>query len=186
MCALAGVAILAGCSSGETGDSSEAGEEATAVKEAVGRAVRQAGESTVEAGGGAGTTVEESARESRCLREREDELRIGDFEPPSEEVPAYEIVEEKPVERDGAKAARLLVDTRVTSEEDYTLITRDIKSKYAKLDALSIEFTDIQGSFSYNGGAVIFNTPCGSDYIGYVYSPPNNEGYHVTASRDDG
>jgi hypothetical protein len=122
--------------------------------------------------------------ESRCYRDKEDELRIGDFEPPEEEVPAYEIIEEKQVERDGAEAAQLIVDTQVTSKADFTLITRDIKSRYAELDAVSIEFTDTKGTFSHNGGAAIFNTPCGSDYIGYVFRPPNNEGYRVTVAKD--
>ncbi len=179
MCVLAGVAILAGCSSRETGDSSGAGEEVVGE-----RTAGQVDEPTVAAGGDAGTITEEPTIESRCHRAKEDELRIGDFEPPEEEMPAYEIIEEKQVERDGAKAAQLLVDTRVASEADYTLITRDIKSRYAELDAVSIEFTDTNGTFSYNGGAAIFNTPCGSDYIGYVYRPPNNEGYRVTVAKN--
>lgn len=132
------------------------------------------------------TTAEETSERMRCSEEERaesQELRIGDFEPPKE-VPLYSIVEEKPVERDGAKAARLLVDTRARSEEDYTLITRDIKSKYSELDAVGIEFTDTTGTLSYNGGAVIFNTPCGIDYIGYIYSPPNNEGYDVIVPKD--
>ncbi|CAN5334740.1 hypothetical protein BH24ACT19_BH24ACT19_12280 [soil metagenome] len=184
VCTLAGVAIFAGCSPGEAGDS-EPGEGATAVEEGVGgRAAGPVDEPTVAVGGDAGTTAEEPTIESRCYREKEDELRIGDFEPPEEEVPAYEIIEERPVERDGAEAAQLLVDTRVTSEACYTLITQDIKSRYAELDAVSIEFTDTNGTFSYNGGASIFNTPCGSDYIGYVYRPPNNEGYRVSVAKD--
>lgn len=150
----------------------------------MGQAVGQVDEPTEATGGDAGTTAEEPTIESRCYRDKEDELRIGDFEPPEEEVPAYEIIEEKQVERDGAEAAQVLVDTRVTSEADYTLITQDIKSKYAELDAVSIEFTDTKSTFSYNGGASIFNTPCGSDYIGYVYRPPNNEGYRVTVAKD--
>ena len=183
MCALAGVAILTGCSSGETGDF-KPGEESTAVEEVVGQAAGPVDEPTVAVGGDAGATAEEPTIESRCYRDKEDELRIGDFEPPEEEVPAYEIIEERPVERDGAEAAQLLVDTRVTSEASYTLITQDIKSRYAELDAVSIEFTDTNGTFSYNGGASIFNTPCGSDYIGYVYRPPNNEGYRVTVAKN--
>jgi hypothetical protein len=87
--------------------------------------------------------------ESRCYREKEDEIRIGDFKPPEEGVPEYEIIEETPVERDGAEAVRLLVDTQARSEEDYTLITRDIKSRYAELDAASIEFIDTTMSFEY-------------------------------------
>jgi hypothetical protein len=87
--------------------------------------------------------------ESRCYREKEDEIRIGDFEPPEEDVPEYEIIEEPPVERDDAEAVRLLMDTLARSEEDYTLITRDIKSRYAERDAASIEFTDTTMLFQY-------------------------------------
>ena len=76
-----------------------------------------------------GPLLEEPTVESRCYREKEDEIRIGDFEQPEEDVPEYEIIEETPVERDGAEAVRLLVDTQARSEEDYTLITRDIKSR---------------------------------------------------------
>ncbi len=57
------------------------------------------------------------------------------FEPPEENVPEYEIIEETLVERDGAEAVSLLVDTLARSEEEYTMITRDIKSRYAELDA---------------------------------------------------
>lgn len=132
------------------------------------------------------STAEENSGRLRCSeeekKERED-VRLGSFDPP-EDVSAYEIVEENPVERYGAKAARLLVDTRSRSEEDYTLITRDIKSRRASLDAVSIEFTDTTGTLSENGRAVIFNTPCGSDYLGYIHHPPNNEGYHVIVAKD--
>jgi hypothetical protein len=139
-----------------------------------------------EAGRTVENTVEETSGRLRCSEEDRTgrgEIRIGDFEPP-EEVPAYEILEEKLVERDDAKAARLLVGTRARSEEDYTLITRDLKYRYAGLDALSVEFTDTRGTLSYNGGAVIFNNPCGSDYIGYIVRPPNNDGYHVIVPKD--
>ncbi len=181
---LAGIALLAGCSPEETEDSSQAGEKPAIVEETVGRAAEQTDEPTQAKGGAAGTAIKEPTMESRCYREKEDEIRIGAFEPPEEDVPEYEIIEETPVERDGAEAVRLLVDTLARSEEDYTLITRDIKSRYAELDAASIEFTDTTGILSYNGGAAIFNTPCGSDYIGYVYRPPNNEGYRVTVAKD--
>ncbi|HVF02177.1 MAG TPA: hypothetical protein VNA27_12715 [Rubrobacteraceae bacterium] len=181
---LAGIALLAGCSPEETESYSQAGEKPAVFEETVGRAAEQADEPTQTKKAVAETTVKEPTVESRCYREKEDEIRIGDFEPPEEGVPEYEIIEETPVERDGAEAVRLLVDTLARSEEDYTLITRDIKSRYAELDAASIEFTDTTRILSYNGGAAIFNTPCGSDYIGYVYRPPNNEGYRVTVAKD--
>ncbi len=180
--ALAGVIILAGCSSGETQNSPETSEEASALEEQASGPGQQIQEPTAEIGG-YDATAEEVTRESRCFREREGELRIGDFEPP-EEVPAYEIVEEKPVEREGAKVVRLLVDTRARSEEDYSLITRDIKIIYAELDAASVEFTDTTGTLSNNGVALIFNTPCGWDFMGYVNKPPSNDGYLVNVTRD--
>ena len=184
VCMLAGIAILAGCSFRETGESSQTGEESTVGEKAVGWAAEQTDEPAQAKKAVAETTMKEPTVESRCYREKEDEIRIGDFEPPEEDVPKYEIIEETPVERDGAEAVRLLVDTQARSEEDYTLITRDIKSRYAELDAASIEFTDTTGILSYNGGAAIFNTPCGSDYIGYIVRPPNNEGYHVIVADD--
>ena len=178
------VGFLAGCGDIESpapfepgkGDS-PAGESGEQAKQAV---ARQEVESSVE------TTAEESSDKLRCSeeekRERE-EVRLGDFEPP-EDVPEYEIVEENPAEKYGARTTRLLVDTRARSEEDYALITRDIKHKYAELDGLGIEFTDTTDTLSYNGGAVIFNTPCGSDYMGYIHHPPNREGYHVIVAKD--
>ena len=180
LAALVVAGFLAGCGAEDVRQSSGVRDQ----EETGQQTVRQADErgNIQEAEETAGTTVGKSLAESRCLREREGELRIGDFSPPEEDVPAYEIIEEKPVERDGAKAARLLVDTRATGEADYALITRDIKSRRKELDAASIEFTDTTGAFSRNGTASIFNTPCGSDFIGYVYRPPNNEGYNVTAT----
>lgn len=185
---LATAGSLAGCGATEPPAPSEArevdsptrgtGEQAkqtVARQEATGE-----GESSVE------TTTEEPSGRLRCSeeekKERED-LRLGDFEPP-EYTPEYEIVDEQPEDRYGAKAARLFVDTQARSEEDYTLIARDIKSEYATLDAVSVEFTDTTDTLSENGRALIFNTPCGSDYLGYIHHPPNNEGYRVIVARD--
>ncbi|MCA1729517.1 MAG: hypothetical protein LC751_08925 [Actinobacteria bacterium] len=171
--------ILAGCGS-------EAQDSSSTVQES--EQAMAGGSSTGETKDAVDTTTEETSERMRCSEEERTngergELRIGDFEPP-EEVPAYKIIEEKRIDKYGAKSARLLVDTRSRSEEDYTLITRDIKSRYSELDAVGIEFTDTTGTLSYNGGAVIFNTPCGSDYIGYIFRPPNNEGYHVIVPKD--
>ena len=33
-----------------------------------------------------------------------------------------------------------------------------------------------------DGGALIFNTYDGSAYLGYIYAPPNMEGYYVKAA----
>jgi hypothetical protein len=35
---------------------------------------------------------------------------------------------------------------------------------------------------AYYGGALIFNTYDGSAYLGYIYAPPNMEGYYVKAA----
>lgn len=109
------------------------------------------------------------------------EIRIGDFERPAG-VPEYEIVDERRNRREDARGAWLLVDTRSRSEEEYALIARDIKARYAHLDAVSAEFIDATGTLRYNGGAIIFNTPAGVEYAGYIYGPPNNEGYYVKAA----
>ncbi len=126
----------------------------------------------------------------------EGDLKIGSFEAP-ESVPDYEILEERIVERDGARAARLLVDTRSRAEEDFVLITRDLKARYSDYDAVSAVFTDTEDVLFYDGGkldpltrdvlafyggALIFNTFDGVYYLGYVYTPPNMDGYYVKAA----
>ncbi len=108
-------------------------------------------------------------------------LRIGSFESP-ERVPEYEILEEAPAETEEARVMRLLVDTRARSRADYESITRDIKARYADYDAISAEFTDSEELFDYNGGALIFNTPRGAYYMGFIYGPPNTRGYYVQAA----
>ena len=121
------------------------------------------------------------------------EVKIGNFEAP-ESVPNYKILEESPDERDGARAARLLIDTRSREEESFVLIARDLKSRYSDYDAVSVEFTDTEDVLFYNddpvtrdllayyGGALIFNTYDGADYLGYIYGPPNLDGYYVKAA----
>ena len=104
-------------------------------------------------------------------------IRIGSFERP-EDVPAYEILDEISTGSDGARSALLLVDTRSRSQEDFTLITRDLKARYADYDFVSIEFTDSSVVLDYHGGAIIVNTPVGARHAGFVYAPPN-EGYYV-------
>ena len=108
-----------------------------------------------------------------------EEMRIGSFERP-EEVPGYEILEEIPTGGDGARSALLLVDTRSRSQEDFTLITRDLKARYADYDFVSVEFTDSSVVLDYQGGAIIVNTPLGSSRAGFFYAPPS-EGYYVKA-----
>jgi hypothetical protein len=179
---------LTGCGATKPPDPSEALEGGSPTKETGEQAKQTVArqEAVGEVESSAETTTEEASGKLRCSeeekKERED-LRLGDFEPP-EYAPEYEIFEEQPVERYGAKAAQLLVDTRARSEEEYTLIVRDLKSEYAALDAVSVEFTDTTDTLYYNGRALIFNTPCGSDYLGYIHHPPNNEGYHVIATQD--
>lgn len=121
-------------------------------------------------------SADESARPQKSA-----EIRIGDFKRP-QEVPEYEILDERRDQRDGARGAWLLIDTRSRSEEEYALIARDIKARYAHLDAVTAEFIDLTGTLHHNGGALIFNTPTGVGYIGYIYGPPNNEGYYVKAA----
>ena len=109
-----------------------------------------------------------------------EELRVGSFERP-EDVPAYEILEERPTGSDGLRSARLLVDTRSRSQEDFTLIARDLKARYADYDFVSVEFTDISVVIDYHGGAVIVNTPVGSQRAGFIFGPPSG-GYYVRAA----
>ena len=109
------------------------------------------------------------------------ELRVGSFESP-EHVPRYEIIQEKPADTEDARAVRILVDTTAREKADYVLITRDIKARYADYDAVSMEFTDTKDLLDYNGAALIFNTPEGAIYMGFIYGPPNTRGYYVRAA----
>lgn len=121
------------------------------------------------------------------------DLKIGDFEAP-ERVPVYEVLEKSLDTRDGARAVRLLIDTRSHEEEYFVLIARDLKSRYSDYDAVSVEFTDTEDLLFYNddprtrdllayyGSALIFNTYDGAYYLGYVYGPPNMDGYYVKAA----
>jgi hypothetical protein len=121
------------------------------------------------------------------------DLKIGSFEAP-QRVPDYEVLEESFDTRDGARAARLLIDTRSRGEEEYVPIARDVKHRYSDYDAVSVEFTDTEDVLFYHddpltkdllvhyGGALIFNTYEGAYYLGYIYGPPNMEGYYVKAA----
>lgn len=121
------------------------------------------------------------------------DLKIGDFGAPKR-VPEYEVIEKSLDSRDGAHAMRLLIDTRSREEEYFVLIARDLKSRYADYDAVSVEFTDTEDLLFYNddpatrdllvyyGSALIFNTYDGAYYLGYVYGPPNMDGYYVRAA----
>jgi hypothetical protein len=121
------------------------------------------------------------------------DLKIGDFETP-EHVPDYEVLEENTNGRNGVRVARLLIDTRSRGEEQFVLITRDLKSRYSDYDAVSVQFSDTEDVLfynddpqtrdllSFNGGALIFNTYDGSSYLGYIYTPPNLDGYVVMAA----
>jgi hypothetical protein len=70
------------------------------------------------------------------------------------------------------------VDTRSRGPEELTLITRDLKARYAGYDIVSVEFTDTSEVLDYHGGAVIVNTALGSRNAGFIYAPPS-EGYYV-------
>jgi hypothetical protein len=124
--------------------------------------------------------VFEAARPAPEQDEDPEEPRVGNFERP-EHVPAYEILEESPTGSGGIRSARLLVDTRARSQEDFTLITRDLKVRYADYDFVSVEFTDLSVVLDYQGGAVIVNTPVGSRRAGFIYAPPDH-GYYVRAA----
>ena len=108
-----------------------------------------------------------------------EEMRIGTFERP-ENVPGYEVLEKRPTGSAGARSAQLLVDTRSRSQEDFTLITRDLKARYADYDFVSVEFTDSSVLLDYQGGAIIVNTPLGASRAGFIYAPPT-KGYYVRA-----
>jgi hypothetical protein len=121
------------------------------------------------------------------------DLKIGDFKAP-ERVPDYEVLEKSLDTRDGARAVRLLIDTRSREEEYFILIARDLKFRYSDYDAVSVQFTDTEDLLFYNddprtrdlltyyGGALIFNTYDGALYLGYIYGPPNMKGYYVRAA----
>jgi hypothetical protein len=123
----------------------------------------------------------------------EGEQKIGDFEAP-EYVPDYEILEKSLDAREGAIAVRLLIDTRSRKEEYFALIARDLKARYSDYDAVSVEFTDTEDLLfydedlvskdllPYHGGALVFNTYDGALYLGYIYGPPNKDGYYVSAA----
>ena len=104
--------------------------------------------------------------------------RIGSFERPAA-TPRYEILEERVVREEAVRAARLLVDTRARSKADYELIAQDLKARYAEYDAVTVEFTDTRELLDYNGAALIFNTIEGSNFMGFLYAPINDEGYYV-------
>ena len=139
------------------------------------------GASRAEGGDAAGSTSENG------------EPKIGTFEAPKY-VPDYKILEKNLDSRDGAHAVRLLIDTRSRAQESFVLIARDLKSRYSNYDAVSVEFTDTEDLLFYNddsvtrdqlayyGGALIFNTYDGALYLGYIYGPPNMDGYYVSSA----
>ena len=123
-----------------------------------------------------------ASAEAAARRRRAGEVRIGSFERP-EGVPEYRILDERRDERDGVRGARLMIDTSSRSKEEYVLITRNVKAEYADFDAVTVEFVDLGSAGLYDGGALIFNTAAGATYIGYIYGPPNNQGYYVQATE---
>jgi hypothetical protein len=139
------------------------------------------GTSTAEGGAAVGSASDEK------------EPKIGSFKAPKY-VPDYKVLEKSLDSRDGAHAVRLLIDTRSRAQESFVLIARDLKSRYSDYDAVSVEFTDTEDLLFYNGdsvtrdqlayhgGALIFNTYDGVLYLGYIYGPPNMEGYYVRAA----
>ena len=104
------------------------------------------------------------------------DVRVGGFDSP-EAVPDYDLLQTDRSGHDGVRGASLVVDT---SERDLTFIARDIKARYA--DLVYVEFIDSESFLEYRGGALIFNTTAGAYYAGFVYGPPNNKGYLVSAA----
>ena len=169
--------LLAGCSGEETRRAPEDPTEISTTSSARPEEGRTTAASTT-------VPMPPTTGESSCRAEGA-EYRIGDFVPPDEgTVPPYEVLEEEQVEQDCAEALRLLVDTPARDKAGYTLIARDLKSRHKELDAVSVEFTDTKGTFSYAGAALIFNTSAGARFIGYAYGAPNDEGYYVSAADD--
>jgi len=109
------------------------------------------------------------------------QMRVGSFERP-EKVPPYDVLDERRDARARARGAWLMIDTSPHSAEGFALLARHLQAEHADLDAVSVEFVDVGGAPFYRGGALIFNTVAGANYIGYVYGPPNNEGYYVEAA----
>ena len=113
--------------------------------------------------------------------------RIGDFAA-SKNVPEYKVLvlrrDRKPAGGDHVRVGDFLVDTRAKSERKYALIAGDIKVRYAKLDAITVEFTDLKKKgLRYDGGALIFNTVCGALYLGYDHGQPDSKGFVVSAGE---
>ncbi|MBA2442372.1 MAG: hypothetical protein H0V53_08210 [Rubrobacter sp.] len=182
------VAALSGCAE-ETGraPAEDTSRTSGASEEGAGREAGSGEESPESVGEGTVSTGEpagEQACEPGEAADGSEEILLGEFAPPEGDlVPEYEVLREEFEGRDGACVARLLVDTASRSRDDFTLITREVKAGYSEYDAASIEFTDTTGLFSHNGSALIFNTPRGATYLGYIYDLPNNEGYVVASSE---
>ena len=169
--------LLAGCSGEESGGTPEGG----AKTSAAGAARSERGETATD---NTAVPMPPTTEEPSCPPEAR-EYRIGDFAPPEKgKVPSYEVLEKEQVKQDCAEALRLLVDTRARDKAGYTLIARDLKALHKDLDAISVEFTDTQGTFSYSGAALIFNTSAGAQFIGYAYGAPNDEGYYVSVADE--
>ena len=174
---LVAAVLLAGCSGEESRRASEDPSRTSAAEPAVSE-----GEETTP-GSTEVPMPPTTAAKQPCPPEAR-EHRIGDFAPPEGKVPPYEVLEEERVKEDCAEALRLLVDTQARDKAAYTLIARDLKSRHRDLDAVSVEFTDTEGTFSYSGAALIFNTSAGAQFIGYSYGAPNDEGYYVSVADE--
>ncbi len=173
---LVAAVLLVGCSGEESRRAPEDPTKTSAAESAVSE-----GEGTTT--GSTEVPMPPTTAEQSCPPEKE-EWRIGDFAPPEGRIPPYEVLEEEQVEQDCAEALRLLVDTRARDKAGYTLIARDLKSRHKNLDAISVEFTDTKGTFSYSGAALIFNTSAGAQFIGYAYGAPNDDGYYVSVANN--
>lgn len=179
--------LATGCSKDDEKRDTVAEQNPSIVQETRGSAVtRRPSESESEVDNSSMTDYGPVCKDRAGLAE-EAEPRLGDFTPP-EDVPEYELIEMSgEQEQAGSGDARILeflVDTKVSDEVSYSRIAREIKARYAGYDALVLEFTNLsENRTPYNGGAIIFNTPCGAISMGYVYGPPNMDGYVVEAGK---
>ena len=116
------------------------------------------------------------------------DLKIGSFEAP-ERVPDYEILEESTNRREGARAARLLIDTRSRGEEP-------IRPHHPRPEVPLFRLRRrLGGVHRHRRRALLQRRPSHQRptlllrgrahlqylrwllYIGYIYTPPNLDGY---------
>ena len=103
-------------------------------------------------------------------------------------MPEYKVLvlrrDGKPTGVDCVRDGDFLVDTKAKSKKEYALIAGDIKARYARLDAITVEFSDLkERGLRYNGGALIFNTVRGAIYLGYERGQLPSNGFVVSTGE---